>query len=53
MSLVIWLPLNNSINNQGTSSLIFSDLSGSTISNTGKVTTCCYGNTSYSSGGFV
>ena len=53
MSLVIWLPFDSSINNQGTSGLIFSDLSGSTISNAGKVTTCCYGNTSYSSGGFV
>lgn len=53
MSLVIWLPLNNSIINYGTSNLNFTSLSGSSLTNAGKVTVCCYSNTSYSSGGYV
>jgi len=53
MSLVVWFPLNNNVNNQGTTTLSMTSLSGSTLSNTGKVTRYCYGNTSFTGGGYV
>lgn len=53
MSLIVWLPLNGDLHNQGISDLIFSTASSSTTTNTnGKIGTC-YTNNSHTTGGLI
>lgn len=55
MSLLIWLPLNNSILNQGTASITFNsvDNTSSIATTNGKTSYYQYSNSSYATGGFV
>lgn len=46
MSLQVWLPLNGNLNNQGLSNIIFTNNSGATVDNGGKIGQCYYFNAS-------